>query len=97
MNEQKDERRRVGVRVEWFKRFFAFGVLVFCCMCVCVHMEICVSVWCPLLAGGGGGVMAAGRRQSTRLVCSLLFVSRVQLLARGQRSERGVRHYARER
>lgn len=93
----------VGVRMEWFKRFPHLECLCFHCVCVCVYvcadvnMCVCQSsvptasekriLW-EAQGRGGGGVMATGRRQSTRLLCSLLLLlSRVQLFARGQWSE----------
>lgn len=87
-----------GVMMEWFKKFFAFGALVFHRVCACVvQMTICASEVCARCfrendfvksTRPGGDYSHRGRRQSTRLLCSLLLVvSLVQLLPRAQWSE----------
>lgn len=81
--------------MEWFRfshlECLCFAVCVRLCMCV----NNCVRVRCPLLqkkkdfvrSTRPGEIMAIWRRWSTRLLCSqLLGLSLVQLLARGQRS-----------
>lgn len=86
--------------MEWFKRFPHLECLCFHCMCVCLRVcrckYVCVSEFGAhcfrekdfVRSTRPGGVMATGRRQSTRLLCSLLLLlSRVQLFARGQWSE----------
>lgn len=83
--------------MEWFERFSHLECLCsILCVSTCVQMSMCVSEFGArcfrekdfVRSTRPGEVMVTGRRQSTRLLCSLLLgLSLVQLLARGQWSE----------